>query len=137
LMDFELAGSGGKVTFLDWSPSATPALSPAAYLKQGLHVEANDEPAAIAAYRRAIEMDPAFADAYLGLGAMLCEARQCGAAVVLSNSAVGACPAAALIRFNRAVALEDLGRFDGAEVDYEIGLLLDASLADAHSTSRG
>jgi hypothetical protein len=45
LMDFELAGRGGKVTFLNWSPSATPALSPAAHLKQGLHVEANDEPA--------------------------------------------------------------------------------------------
>jgi Flp pilus assembly protein TadD len=68
---------------------------------------------------------------------MLCEARQCGAAVALSNRAIEACPAAALIRFNRAVTLEDLGRFEGAEVDYETGLLLDASLADAHSTLRG
>jgi tetratricopeptide (TPR) repeat protein len=63
---------------------------------------------------------------------MLCEAQHCDAAVSLYDSAIVACPNSALIRFNRAVALEDLGRIEQAVSSYELSLKLDPSLADAH-----
>lgn len=132
LMDFEMAGSGAKVSFLDRSPAAKSGPTAAAYFKQGESLEAKDCAAAIAAYRQAIEMDQTFADAYLNLGAMLCEAHKCEEAVSLYDSAIVACPTSGLIRFNRAVALEDLGRLDEAVVSYELSLTLEASLADAH-----
>lgn len=132
LMDFELARSGARVSFLDRSPSVNSDPTAATYFRQGESLEAKDAAAALAAYRQAIETDPTFADAYLNLGAMLCEARKCEEAVSLYDSAIVACPKSALIRFNRAVALEDLGLLDEAVVSYELSLTLEASLADAH-----
>jgi tetratricopeptide (TPR) repeat protein len=52
--------------------------------------------------------------------------------VTLYDEAVLHCPDAPLIRFNRAVALEDLGRVEEAIASYETSLKLDPSLADAH-----
>ena len=132
LLDFEMAGSGAKVSFMDRSPASHSGPTAATYFKQGESLEAKDGTAAIAAYRQAIEMDPTFADAYLNLGAMLCEAHKCEEAVSLYDSAIVACPKSALIRFNRAVALEDLGRLDEALLSYEVSLTLDEALADAH-----
>ena len=132
LLDFEVAGVGASVSFLDRSPPVVSGLDAATYFRQGEKLEAKDGAAAQAAYRRAIELDPSFADAYLNLGVMLCEARHCDAAVSLYDSAILACPNAALIRFNRAVALEDLGRLEEAVAGYELSLKLDPSLADAH-----
>ena len=51
---------------------------------------------------------------------------------MIDDSAIVACPKSGLIRFNRAVALEDLGLLDEAVVSYELSLTLEASLADAH-----
>lgn len=132
LLDFDVAGVGASVSFLDRSAPAVSGPDAATYFRQGEKLEAKDAAAALAAYRTAIELDPAFADAYLNLGAMLCEAQQGDAAVSLYDSAVIVCPTSALIRFNRAVALEDLGRIEEAVSSYELSLKLDPSLADAH-----
>ena len=132
LLDFEVAGFGASVSFLDRGPPADSGPDAAAYFRQGERLEAEDGVAALAAYQKAIELDPSFANAYLNLGAVLCEAQHCEAAVSLYNRAIVACPNSALIRFNRAVALEELDRFEEAMLSYEIGLKLDPSLADAH-----
>lgn len=132
LMDFEVAGAGATVSFLDRAAPAVADRDAATYFRQGEKLEARDGAAALAAYRKAIELDPSFADAYLNLGAMLCEAHQGEAAVALYDSAIVACPGSALIRFNRAVALEDLGRLADAVSSYELSLKLDPALADAH-----
>ena len=132
LLDFDMAGTGANVSFLDRSPPVVPEPSAATWFRRAEELEAMDGVAAQAAYRKAIELDPSFADAYLNLGAMLCEAQHCDAAVSLFDSAIVACPGSALIRFNRAVALEDLGRFEEAVSSYELSLKLDTSLADAH-----
>jgi tetratricopeptide (TPR) repeat protein len=132
LLDFEVAGSGARVSFLDRSPPAVSGPDAAAYFRQGEKLEAKDGAAALAAYRKAIELDPSFVDAYLNLGALLCEAQHFDAAVSLYDSAILACPNSALIRFNRAVALEDLDRLEEAVSSYELSLKLDSSLADAH-----
>lgn len=132
LLDFEVAGIGAKVSFMDRSPSGESGPDAATYFRQGEMLEARDGVAAEAAYRKAIELDPSFADAYLNLGAMLCESQHAQAAVSLYDGAVLACPHSALVRFNRALALEDVARFDDAVVSYELSLTLDPSLADAH-----
>lgn len=132
LMDFEVAGIGARVSFLDRAAPVVSGPDAATYFRQGESLEAKDGVAALAAYRKAIELNPSFADAYLNLGAMLCEAKHCEAAVSLYDSAIAACPKSALIRFNRAVALEDLGRLEEAVASYELSLKLDPSLADAH-----
>lgn len=132
LMDFEVAGVGANVSFLDRTSPAVAGQDAATYFRRGEKLEAKDGLAALAAYRKAIELDPSFADAYLNLGAMLCEAQHWDAAVALYDSAIVACPKSALIRFNRAVALEDLGRLEEAVSSYELCLKLDPSLADAH-----
>ncbi len=132
LLDFDVSGIGATVSFLDRSPPGDPGLDAVTYFRQGEKLEAQDGLAAQDAYRKAIELDPSFADAYLNLGAMLCEGQHCEAAVSLYDSAIEACPTSALIRFNRAVALEDLGRLEQAVASYELSLKLDSSLADAH-----
>lgn len=132
LMDFEVAGIGARVSFLDRAAPVVSGPDAATYFRQGESLEAKDGVAALAAYRKAIELNPSFADAYLNLGAMLCEAKHCEAAVSLYDSAIAACPKSALIRFNRAVALEDLCRLEEAVASYELSLKLDPSLADAH-----
>jgi len=132
LLDFDVAGAGAKVSFLDRAPTVVSGPDAAAYFRQGEKLEAHDGAAALAAYRQAIALDPSFADAYLNLGAMLCEAQHCEAAVALYDSAILACPKSALIRFNRAVALDDLGRLEDAVASYEASLKLDPTLADAH-----
>lgn len=132
LMDFEIAGLGAKVAFLDRAPAVVSGPDAATHFRQGEQLEAKDGVAALAAYRKAIELDPTFTDAYLNLGAILCEAQNLEGAVSLYDSAIVACPKSALIRFNRAVALEDLGRHEEAVSSYELSLKLDPSLADAH-----
>jgi len=68
LMDFDVAGVGASVSFLDRLPAAVSGPNAAAYFRKGEQLEAKDGTAAQAAYRKAIELDPSFADAYLNLG---------------------------------------------------------------------
>ena len=95
-------------------------------------LEAVNEPAAETAYRRAIELYPCFEDAYLNLGALLCEAKRCGDAIALFDAALQHCGEAPLLHFNRGIALEDQGKDAEAIGAYETALEMDAELADAH-----
>jgi tetratricopeptide (TPR) repeat protein len=136
LMDFEVSDEGGKLSFLDSAGGATTpdrdAPTARALFFKGEELESKDRPAAIDAYRSAIELDPLHANAYLNLGAMLCEAQQFDAALRLYDGAIAVCPESSLIHFNRAVALEDLGRVEEAISSYQESLRLDPALGDAH-----
>ncbi|HZV91574.1 MAG TPA: tetratricopeptide repeat protein [Caldimonas sp.] len=141
VMDFELAQAEGRsVAFLPLALPARPATSEpqesdgdaATWFARGEALETSDRGAAEAAYRRALALDPAYADAYLNLGALLCEARRCAEAVTLYDRAVRRFPGDALLHFNRAVALEDQGRPTEALAGYDTALRLDDALADAH-----
>lgn len=118
LMDFEVSDEGGKLSFLDSAGGAEApgreASSARALFLKAEQLESKDQPAAIRVYRSAIEIDPSFADAYLNLGAMLCEAQQFDAALRLYDGAIAVCPESSLIRFNHGVVLEDLGRIEDA-----------------------
>lgn len=102
------------------------------WFEQGLRLEASDAAAAEAAYRRAIRDDPCLGEAYVNLGAMLCEGQRCHEAVSLYEQALNHCGDTPLIHFNRATALEDVGQPEAAIEAYSRALALDPGLADAH-----
>ncbi len=142
VMDFELAPVKGSVTFLQRAPAHTaPRAAPHAaaasdevdaIFNRGEALEATDRKAAEAAYRKVLALAPDHADAYLNLGALLCEAKRFKEAVGLYDEALRRRPDEALLHFNRAVALEDQGRPLEALAAYNASLQLAPDLADAH-----
>ena len=106
--------------------SASDAFARAAAL------EAVDGDSAQAQYRLAIEQSPADVDAYLNLGALLCEGGRAAEAVTLYERALAHGADSPLIHFNRAVALEDVERLQDALASYRQCLMQDAAFADAH-----
>lgn len=133
LMDFDVAPQGDNVVFVDRSTEAAPALKDAeSWFKRAEALESSDPKGAERSYRQALASDAEYLDAYLNLGALLCELQRGVEAVELYDSALIHCPGSALIHFNRAVALEDTGREAGAIASYERSLGLDPTLADAH-----
>lgn len=152
VMDFEVAADRGTVAlfkrptpFVPIAPSpvaerkerARPFAAPLrddvpALFSRGEALEDSDPAAAEASYRKVLALDPDHADAYLNLGALLCESRRCAEAVALYDKALRRRPAEALLHFNRAIALEDQGRNSEALAGYHESLRLAPDLADAH-----
>jgi len=132
LMDFEVAPVEGVVTFLQARPAETAEVDPGTWLARGEALEASDKGKAEAAYRNALALAPDFVDAYLNLGALLCDMNRCDEAVQLYQDALARCPASALLLFNHAIALEDQGHLHEAVASYESCLKVDPALADAH-----
>jgi tetratricopeptide (TPR) repeat protein len=133
LMDFEVTPAPGAVSFLQ-RPAAGPpvAAAPDEWFARGEELEAEDDTAAEAAYRRALALDPDFVDAYINLGALLCEAGRCSEAVALYDDAIARSPDIATLHFNRAIALEDRRRDAEALQSYDRCLALEPDFADAH-----
>lgn len=136
LLDFEVSRDrdGGPIALRPATPVAMAVHEDAeAIFAAGARHDADGDPvAAEHDYRRALALDPSLADAWLNLGALLCEQGHCTEAVVLFDAAIDRCPQAALLHFNRAIALEDVGRDAEALASYERCLALEPTLADAH-----
>ena len=98
----------------------------------GLDLEAVSPPEAAAAYRRALELDPAHHEANLNLGRLLHEAGDLDGALVHYGRARRADPRDARAPYNAGVALEDQGMDEQAAQAYQAALALDGSLAEAH-----
>ena len=131
LFDFDIQPAGGTVAVLS-RQGVSPAEEPQHWFARASELESANPGQAEAAYRRAIELARDYVDAYLNLGAMLCEAGRCKEAVGLYRDALERCGTQALLHFNLAVALEDLGDLDDALAGYEASLALEPKLADAH-----
>jgi len=130
LLDFEVqVSSDSVVRVADRLPAATPAPD---WFELAQELESTDLAKAEQAYRNALAARPGHVDALVNLGALLCEAGRCAEAVALFDAAVASGSANALLHFNRAVALEDLGERTRAMQAYEAALDLDPTLADAH-----
>jgi Tfp pilus assembly protein PilF len=137
LMDFEVAPApGSSVAFLDHSvsiPDPADASGDAdAWFRRGEALETSNPKSAEQAYKEALARRPELTDAYLNLGAMLCDAGRADEAVGLYEHALALCAPSALLFYNRAVALEDQQRAGEAIASYEQALGLDPTLADAH-----
>ncbi|QIN62618.1 Tetratricopeptide repeat protein [Caballeronia sp. SBC1] len=86
------------------------------------------------AYRKtlALASEPHY-HAYTNLGVLLCEAEsKCDEALSVFDVALTHFPDDTLLHFNRAVVLEDLGRYTAAVAAYERCIELDPTHADAH-----
>ncbi len=95
-------------------------------------LEANDAPAALAAYRRALAADPAHLGAALNLGRLLHEGGRLEDAERVYRAALASHADDALLRYNLGVLLEDMNRIEEAVLAYERALRDDAGLADCH-----
>ncbi|CAB3754772.1 MerR family transcriptional regulator [Paraburkholderia humisilvae] len=91
-----------------------------------------DLDAAEAGYRRAIESDRLYLNAYLDLGCMLCVNTRYEDAIAVWHKALLALPEEPLLHFNLGVALEDSGRLEQALIAYHRCIELQHDFADAH-----
>lgn len=134
LLDFELSGeASGTIALHPHVPAAAAHEQAEDVFARGARHDADgDRDAAERDYRRALSLDAQLADAWLNLGALLCERGRCTEALALFDEGIERCPDAALLHFNRAIALEDLGREVEALADYERCLALAPDIADAH-----
>jgi len=85
-----------------------------------------------AAYRRALELDPSHADAWVNLGRLLHEAGDPRGAAQHYRKAVELRPDSVVALFNLGVALEDLRMPEEAILAYRTALAADEGCADAH-----
>ncbi|MEF7617450.1 tetratricopeptide repeat protein [Aquincola sp. MAHUQ-54] len=125
LIDFEVSAGDGSVSFID-------GLTAEGWFRRGESQEGADPSAAMQCYRRALELSPDLAAAYVNLGALLCEAGHCEEALALYERAAEWAPDDPRVHFNGALALEDLGMDRDAIRSYERCLVLAPYLADAH-----
>jgi tetratricopeptide (TPR) repeat protein len=135
LLDFEIAEIKGDVVFLETSPEQKDAVVHAEeWYALAEQLADADARGAEQAYRKAIELSPEpFYAAYVDLGALLCEdERRCEDALGVFEQALALFPDDAVLHFNRAVALEGVGRLEDAERSYARCLEINPSYADAH-----
>ncbi|MEA2600965.1 MAG: hypothetical protein QOF89_1957 [Acidobacteriota bacterium] len=92
---------------------------------------------AMAAYRRALELEADLPDAHLNLGRLLHERGEAAAAERHYRLALAARPGDATAAFNLGVALQDLRRLRDAAKAYETALASDPAYADAHYNLSG
>jgi tetratricopeptide (TPR) repeat protein len=101
-------------------------------MRQAEEAEAERPTQAAERYRKILKIDPAHVDAAMNLIVLLLESGDLPAAYEVAAHAVEIHPDNATLRFNLAVACEELERFDAALLHYQIALQLDPELADAH-----
>jgi tetratricopeptide (TPR) repeat protein len=135
LLDFELAELAREAAALPLhtAEKQEEPESAADWYERGWTLE--DEGAletAMAAYARALEIDPQLADAHLNLGRLLHEQGATAEAEQCYRAALGLRPDDATAAYNLGVALQDLGRLRDAVDAYQAALAHDPTLADAH-----
>jgi tetratricopeptide (TPR) repeat protein len=109
-----------------------PAWTAADWYELGAELETTQPAEARDAYRRALELDPAHADAHVNLGRLLQESGALAAAVEHYRTALEADERHATAAYNLGIALEDLSRRQDAIVAYQRALAADPDLAAAH-----
>jgi uncharacterized protein (TIGR02466 family) len=87
---------------------------------------------AIALYRRAVALNPDFAEAHCDLGTTYKEIGWLDEAIVVYQEAVRAKPDFALAYSNLGVALKDKGRLEEAVAAYTQAIAIDPTMAQAH-----
>ncbi|HEV2852024.1 MAG TPA: tetratricopeptide repeat protein [Thermoanaerobaculia bacterium] len=146
LFDFELSELAREAATLtlytppedreDREENAEPETA-ADWYARGCFLEDDSPEEALAAYGRALELDPGLADAHLNLGRLLHEQGSTLEAERHYRQALTARPGDATAAYNLGVALQDLGRLEAAAEAYENALELDRTLADAHYNLAG
>ena len=102
------------------------------WLQEGLELEEDDSEGAVAAYRKALDLDSNMPDVWLNLGRLLHEQGHVAEAETCYRRAVALLPEEPVALFDLGVALQDQERLAEAAAAYERTLALDDTFADAH-----
>jgi hypothetical protein len=130
LLGFEGDPVNGSLSVIERpQPVATPADG---WFEEAVALEGANPAAALRAYERAVEADPAHLDAHVNLGRLLHEAGRLADAERIYRAALTTCGADAVLLYNFGVLLDDLGRKAEAREAYEMALRGDPGLADCH-----
>ena len=129
LLGFEGNPADGSLSVIE-PARTTPAT--ADWFEKGLALESVDPAAALEAYERAVESDPAHVDAWINFGRLLHEAGRHAQAERAYREALRACGSEPLLLFNLGVLLDDMGRKPEALEAYETALRGNPALADCH-----
>lgn len=131
LLDFEVQVEAGTVVAVSDRPAPSEQADTDWFIV-GEELEATDRKGAEDAYRKALTADPERIEALVNLGALLCDDGRCSEAVALFDYAVAGGARSALLHYNHAIVLEDVGEVQRAEEAYRAALQLDDAMADAH-----
>lgn len=113
-------------------PEPPDGSAAAGWFNYALSLEGLDSAESARAYRRAIELDPRFGDAYINLGRIEHAAGNGEEAERLYRRALEFIPQDPVARYNLALALEDRGDQDGAVKLYREAVEIAPDFADAH-----
>ncbi len=108
------------------------ALGAEDWYELGFELEASSIAEAEGAYRKALNLDPAHADAHLNLGRLLHLGGDPGRAAEHYEAALAGRPEDATAAFNLGVSLQDRDERDRAASCYRSALESDPAMADAH-----
>lgn len=114
---------------IQWTSESVSALE---WFERGAELEESSPEQAGAAYARALELDPGYADAHVNLGRLLQLEGRVMAALEHYRSALRAGSNDPTAAFNLGTALETLGRTSDAIKAYQRSLEIDGEFADAH-----
>jgi len=131
LLAFEGNPERGALSVVERPQPPRPAAQTNWY-EQAVALEAHEPEAAVKAYDKAIEAEPARLDARINLGRLLHESGKLPRAERAYREALAACGPDPTLLYNLAVLLEDLGRRADALEAYKLALRADPSLTDAH-----
>jgi tetratricopeptide (TPR) repeat protein len=131
LLAFEGDPASGSLSVIERAPAAKTA-SAEQWLEVAAALEEDDPGAAMDAYRRSIQADPALLDARLNLGLLLHDAGRLDEAERVYREALGSCGEDPVLLYNLGVLLDDAGRPQEAAQAYQRALVADPTLADCH-----
>ena len=132
VLDLDIGATADRITSAaNVSPPAAQARTAIEWYVYADEVEVSDPHAAAEAYRRAVEIDHAFADAHLNLGRLLHAAGNVEEALAEYRAARSIDDQDAVTHFNIGVASQDLGYSTEAVAAYEQAIKLAPRFADA------
>lgn len=131
LLDFEVQVEAGTVVLVADRPKGADQ-SDSDWFHVGEALEASDSVSAEEAYRKALAADPDRVEVLVNLGALLCDGGRCEEAVSMFAYAIAGGTVSALLHYNHAIALEDVGQLTRAEEAYRAALELEPQMTDAH-----
>jgi tetratricopeptide (TPR) repeat protein len=102
------------------------------WFERALAVEDDDPQQACLWYRKALDLNPELADAYVNLGRLIHEAGDAVEAVRLYHQALKRVPSDAVGHYNLALAFEDLRKQAAAARHYRHAIRTEPGFADAH-----
>lgn len=142
LLDFEVSELAEQVAPLarESAKRERPperALEAQDWFDLGCDLEMTSPEEARAAYRRALELSPGYADAHVNLGRLLHETGDVEAAERNYRQALAIRPTDLTALFNLGVALEDVGRLAEAVTAYRETIMAEPDHADAHFNLAG